>query len=158
MDCGLSLREIIQRVGRNQAIVMRIFHCWIQEVTMDQWGPSHPPRGTTPRDDWRIVCMVVMDRTAISRAIAQQIQYVTHHSVSALTIRRRLPFRMECPPSVHCFVYPCLETTGVCATNSALNGGHRQRKGTTLCLLTNPAYACNITMVGFEFEDTVERG
>ncbi|GFV58660.1 hypothetical protein TNCV_1764911 [Trichonephila clavipes] len=28
----------------------------------------------------------------------------------------------------------------------------------TLCLLTNPASACNITMVGLEFGDTVVRG
>ncbi|GFT19389.1 hypothetical protein TNCV_2533161 [Trichonephila clavipes] len=27
--------------------------------------------------------------------------------------------------------------------------------GTTLCLLMNPAYTCNITMAGFEFRDTV---
>ncbi|GFT67192.1 hypothetical protein TNCV_783441 [Trichonephila clavipes] len=36
-----------------------------------------------------------------------------------------------------------------------MNGGHGRRNGTTLCLLTNPASACNITMVGIEFGDTV---
>ncbi|GFU33307.1 hypothetical protein TNCV_1158641 [Trichonephila clavipes] len=45
-----------------------------------------------------------------------------------------------------------------CAINGAMNGGHGQRNGTILRLLTNPASACNITMVGFEFEDIVERG
>ncbi|GFU65483.1 transposable element Tc1 transposase [Trichonephila clavipes] len=30
-DCGLSFREIGQRVGRNQATVMRICHHWMQE-------------------------------------------------------------------------------------------------------------------------------
>ncbi|GFU94436.1 hypothetical protein TNCV_2644241 [Trichonephila clavipes] len=48
-----------------------------------------------------------------------------------------------------------METTGVCAVNGAMNGGHEQRNGTTLCLLMNPASACDITMVGFEFGDTV---
>ncbi|GFY06229.1 sodium-coupled monocarboxylate transporter 1 [Trichonephila clavipes] len=36
-----------------------------------------------------IVTMVVMDRVATSRTIAQQIQSVTHHSVSTRTIQRR---------------------------------------------------------------------
>ncbi|GFV41201.1 hypothetical protein TNCV_2979551 [Trichonephila clavipes] len=35
------------------------------------------------------------------------------------------------------------------------DGGHRQRNETTLRLLTNPSSVCNITMVGFEFGDTV---
>ncbi|GFU40559.1 hypothetical protein TNCV_3229611 [Trichonephila clavipes] len=39
-----------------------------------------------------------------------------------------------------------------------MNGGHRHRNGTTLCLLTNPAFACNITMAVFKFGDTVMRG
>ncbi|GFV52229.1 transposable element Tcb1 transposase [Trichonephila clavipes] len=34
--------------------------------------------------------MAVMDRAATSRTIVQQIQSVTHHSVSVRTIRRRL--------------------------------------------------------------------
>ncbi|GFY12593.1 hypothetical protein TNCV_2447841 [Trichonephila clavipes] len=36
-----------------------------------------------------------------------------------------------------------------------MNGGHEQRNGTTLCLLTNLISACSIRMVGFEFGDTV---
>ncbi|GFX33833.1 hypothetical protein TNCV_3962421 [Trichonephila clavipes] len=36
-----------------------------------------------------------------------------------------------------------------------MNGVHEQRYRTTLCLLTNSASTCNITMVGFEFGDTV---
>lgn len=89
-DCGLSFREIGQRVGRNQATVMRICNRWMQEGTTDRRGRSHPPRCTTARDDRHIVRMAVMDRAATSRTIAQQIQSVTHHSVSARTIRRRL--------------------------------------------------------------------
>ncbi|GFW99528.1 hypothetical protein TNCV_3417611 [Trichonephila clavipes] len=39
-----------------------------------------------------------------------------------------------------------------------MNVGHRQRNGTTLrlILMKNPACACNIMMVGFEFGDTVK--
>ncbi|GFX14725.1 transposable element Tcb1 transposase [Trichonephila clavipes] len=32
-DCGLSLREIGSRIGRNQATVMRICNRWMQEVS-----------------------------------------------------------------------------------------------------------------------------
>ncbi|GFY04565.1 hypothetical protein TNCV_4416501 [Trichonephila clavipes] len=83
--------------------------------------------------------MAVMDRTAT----AQQIQSVTHHSVSAFTIQRRLQ------QSVLCFVYPRLETTGVCVD------GHEQRNGKKLYLLTHTTSACNITMLGVEFGVTV---
>ncbi|GFW53779.1 transposable element Tcb1 transposase [Trichonephila clavipes] len=64
---------------------------------------------------------------------------------------------MECAQGIHCFVYPSLETARVCATNDAMNGGYGQRNEMTLCLLTNPASACNIMMVGLQFGDTVER-
>ncbi|GFV09451.1 hypothetical protein TNCV_3158491 [Trichonephila clavipes] len=37
-----------------------------------------------------------------------------------------------------------------------MNGGHGHRNGTTLCLLMNTASACNITMMGFEFGETME--
>ncbi|GFU50357.1 transposable element Tcb1 transposase [Trichonephila clavipes] len=36
-----------------------------------------------------------------------------------------------------------------------MNGGHGQRNGTILCLLTNPVSAGNTTVVRFEFRDTV---
>ncbi|GFT85869.1 alpha-soluble NSF attachment protein [Trichonephila clavipes] len=36
-----------------------------------------------------------------------------------------------------------------------MNEEHGQRKGKTLCLLTNRASACNITMVGFKFRHRV---
>ncbi|KFM67390.1 Transposable element Tc1 transposase, partial [Stegodyphus mimosarum] len=45
---------------------------------------------TTSPDDRNIVRMVVTDRSVISRTIAQHIQSVTPHPVSALTVRRRL--------------------------------------------------------------------
>ncbi|GFW62252.1 transposable element Tcb1 transposase [Trichonephila clavipes] len=89
-DCGLSFREIGSRVGRNQTTVMRICDRWMQEGTTDRHGRSHPPQCTTSRDDRQIVCMTVTDRSVTSRTVAQHIEFVTHHSVSAHTIRRRL--------------------------------------------------------------------
>ncbi|GFT30980.1 transposable element Tc1 transposase [Trichonephila clavipes] len=53
-------------------------------------GRSHPPRHSTAHYDRWIVRMAGMDRAAKSRTIAQQIQSITHHSVSARTIRRHL--------------------------------------------------------------------
>ncbi|GFX08434.1 transposable element Tc3 transposase [Trichonephila clavipes] len=69
---------------------MRICHRWIQKKTTDRRGQSHSFCYITIRDDRRIVCMVGMDCAATSRAIAQQVQSVTHHSVSTRTIPRRL--------------------------------------------------------------------
>ncbi|GFW49849.1 transposable element Tcb1 transposase [Trichonephila clavipes] len=93
-----------------------------------------------------------MDRAATSRTITQQIRSVTHHLVSARTIRSRL---QQSGMSVR---RPLLRLP--------LTGNHRrlrrqwcdERQTWTLCLMTNPDSACNITMVGFEFRDTVERG
>ncbi|GFW44286.1 transposable element Tcb1 transposase [Trichonephila clavipes] len=86
-DCGLSFRQIGSRVGRNRKTVMRICDRWMQEGTTDRRGP---PQCTTSREDRKIVRMAVTDRSVTSRTIAQHIESVTHHSVSAHTIRRRL--------------------------------------------------------------------
>ncbi|GFV17154.1 transposable element Tcb1 transposase [Trichonephila clavipes] len=88
-DCGLSFREIGSRVGRNQTTVMRICDCWMQEGTTDRRGRSHPPQCTTSCEDRQIVRMAVTDRSVTSRTIAQHIESIKHHSVSARTIRRR---------------------------------------------------------------------
>ncbi|GFV63730.1 transposable element Tcb1 transposase [Trichonephila clavipes] len=69
---------------------MRICDRWMQEGTNDRHGQSHPPQWTTSREDRQILHMVVKDRSVKSRTIAQHIESVTHHSVSASTIRRRL--------------------------------------------------------------------
>ncbi|UYV69383.1 hypothetical protein LAZ67_6003389 [Cordylochernes scorpioides] len=89
-NSGLSLREIGSRVGRNQTTVMRICDRWKQDGTTDRRVRSHPPQCTTSRADRQIVRMVVTDRLVTSRTVAQHIQSVTHHLVSARTIRRRL--------------------------------------------------------------------
>ncbi|GFS59509.1 transposable element Tcb1 transposase [Trichonephila clavipes] len=89
-DCGLSSREIGSRVGRNQTTVMWICDRWMQEGTTDRRGRSHLPQCTTSREDMQIVRMTVTDRSVTSRTVAQHIEFVTHHSVSVRTIRRRL--------------------------------------------------------------------
>ncbi|GFS89974.1 transposable element Tcb1 transposase [Trichonephila clavipes] len=89
-DCGLSFREISRRVGQNQTNVLRVCDRWMQKGTMDRRGRSHAPQGTTSREVRKIVRMEVKDRSVTSRIIAQHIESVTYHSVSARTIRRGL--------------------------------------------------------------------
>ncbi|GFX63527.1 transposable element Tc1 transposase [Trichonephila clavipes] len=139
-DCGLSFRKNGQCVGRNQAPVMWICHHWMQEETTDRWGQSHPPRCITARDDRWIVRMIVIDSAATSQTIAQQVQTVTQHSVLARTIRRR--FQQSGMSARRPLLR--LHLTGsyrLCAANGAMNGGHGQRNGTILYLLTNPSSA-----------------
>ncbi|UYV71893.1 hypothetical protein LAZ67_9000960 [Cordylochernes scorpioides] len=88
--CGLSFREIGSCVGRNQTTATRICDRWMQEGATDRRVRSHPPQCTTSRADRQIVRMAVTDRSATSRTVAQHIKSVTHHPVSARTIRRRL--------------------------------------------------------------------
>ncbi|GFW47997.1 transposable element Tcb1 transposase [Trichonephila clavipes] len=88
--CGLSFREIDSRVGRNQTTVMRICDRWIQEGTTDLRRQSHPSQCTTSHEERQILRMAVTDRSVTSRTVEQHIESVTHHSVSACTIRHRL--------------------------------------------------------------------
>ncbi|GFT22804.1 transposable element Tcb1 transposase [Trichonephila clavipes] len=87
-DCGLSFWKIGSRVRRTT--VMWICNHWMEEGTTDQHGRSHPPQCTTSREDRQIGLMAVTDRSVTSRTVAQHIESVTHHSVSARAIRRRL--------------------------------------------------------------------
>ncbi|GFV70348.1 transposable element Tcb1 transposase [Trichonephila clavipes] len=89
-DCGLPFKKIGSRVGRNQTTVKQIYDRWMQEGTTERSGQSHPPQCTTSREDRQIVRMEVTDRSVTSQSVAQHIESVTHHSVSARTIRRRL--------------------------------------------------------------------
>ncbi|GFW03056.1 transposable element Tcb1 transposase [Trichonephila clavipes] len=89
-DCGLSFRQIGSQVGRNQTTVLQVCDRWIQEFMTDRRGRSHPPQCTTSHEDRRIVRKEVMDRSVTSRTVAHHVESVTHHSVSARTIRRRL--------------------------------------------------------------------
>ncbi|GFW18169.1 transposable element Tcb1 transposase [Trichonephila clavipes] len=85
-----KIKEIGSRVGRNQTTVIRICVRWMQEGLTDLRGRSHPSQCTTSCEDRQIVHMAVTDRSVTSRTVAQHIESVTHHSVSARTIRRRL--------------------------------------------------------------------
>ncbi|GFX23954.1 transposable element Tcb1 transposase [Trichonephila clavipes] len=156
-DCGLSLTEIGSRGGRNQTTVMRICDRWMQEDTTDRRGRSHPPQCTTSREVRLIICMSGTDRSVTSRTIAQHIESVTHHLVSAPTIRR------------------CLQQSGLFARRPLLglplmmNRRHLHRQWcderrmtvterNEVFLLTSRVSVCHTTMVGFESGDTVERG
>ncbi|GFS66398.1 transposable element Tcb1 transposase [Trichonephila clavipes] len=83
-------KEIGSRVARNQTTVRQICYRWMQVGTMDRRGRLHPPQGTTSRKDRQIVCLTVRDRSVTSRNVPQHIEFLTHHSVSARTIRHHL--------------------------------------------------------------------
>ncbi|GFU28123.1 transposable element Tcb1 transposase [Trichonephila clavipes] len=94
-----------------------------------------------------------MDRSVTSRTIAQHIESVTHHLVSARTIRRRLQ------PSGLSARRPLLGLP-LTQNNRRLHSqwcdeeGCGRQNGMKLSLLTSHAPVCNITMVGFESGDT----
>ncbi|GFV53077.1 uncharacterized protein TNCV_4644361 [Trichonephila clavipes] len=123
-DCKLPCREICQRVGRNQATVMRIYHRWMQEETMNRRGRYYPPRCSNAHDNRRIVCMAVMDHAAVPRAISQQISLLHIMRCPLVPFEPSAASRVESPQGFHCFFHPCLENTGICAANGAMNGGH----------------------------------
>ncbi|GFY34807.1 uncharacterized protein TNCV_845021 [Trichonephila clavipes] len=100
--------------------------------------------------------MAVREHSVTSRTVAQHIESVTHRSVSARTIRRRL------------------QQSGLSASRPLLslpltqNHRHIRRQWcdarrmwaaewNEVSLLTSHVSVCNTTMVGFEFGDTVER-
>ncbi|GFT25978.1 transposable element Tcb1 transposase [Trichonephila clavipes] len=90
-DADLTkLRKIGSRVGRNQATVKRTCDRWMQEGTTGRCGRSYPPQCTNSCEDRPIVRMAVMNRSVTSRTVAQNIESVTHLSVSARAIRRCL--------------------------------------------------------------------
>ncbi|GFT16905.1 transposable element Tc1 transposase [Trichonephila clavipes] len=62
----------------------------MQEGTTDRRVRSPPPQCSTSREDRQIVCITVTDRSVTSRTMAQHIESVTHHSVSARTVQHRL--------------------------------------------------------------------
>ncbi|GFU93685.1 integrase catalytic domain-containing protein [Trichonephila clavipes] len=78
---------------RNQTTVMRICDRWMQEGITDRRGRSHPPQCTTSSEDRQIARMTVTDHSVTSRTVAQHIETVTHYSLSARIIRRRLQQR-----------------------------------------------------------------
>ncbi|GFW98912.1 transposable element Tcb1 transposase [Trichonephila clavipes] len=83
---------------------MRICDRWMREGTTDRRDRSHPPQCITLREDKQIVRMAVTDRSVTSRTVAQHIESVTHHSVSA-TEFNVIYSRVVCPQDVHCLVF-----------------------------------------------------
>ncbi|GFX51039.1 transposable element Tcb1 transposase [Trichonephila clavipes] len=108
----------------------------MQKGTMDRRGGSYPPQCTTSREDRQILRKAVTDRSVTLRSVAQHNESVTHHSMSARTIQRRL------------------QQSGMSARRRLfglpLTQNHRR--------LHRQCSVCNTTMVGFESGDTVERG
>ncbi|GFS63892.1 transposable element Tcb1 transposase [Trichonephila clavipes] len=157
-NCGLSFREIGNRVGRNQTTVRRICDRWMQEGTTDRRGQSYPPQCTTSREDRQIVRMAVTDRSVTSRTVAQHIESVMHHSVSARTIQCHLQQSGLCARRPLLGLPLTRRTTDVSTANGTMKEGYGWQNGMKLSLLTNHASVCNATIVGFESGDTVERG
>ncbi|GFS59978.1 transposable element Tcb1 transposase [Trichonephila clavipes] len=98
-DCYPSQIEnvwsmVAERLDRHHTLVTTVELLYRVEAAwrkrQDRRGRSLPPRCITARDGRWIVCLEVMNRAATSRTIAQQIQSLTHHSVSTRTNRRRL--------------------------------------------------------------------
>ncbi|GFV85453.1 uncharacterized protein TNCV_3772771 [Trichonephila clavipes] len=82
--------------------------------------------------------MAVTDSSVTSRTVAQHIESVTLHSVSACTIRRRLPQR------------------GLFARRPLFGLPFTQNRK-KLSSLTSHASVCNTTIVEFESGDAMER-
>ncbi|GFT67735.1 transposable element Tcb1 transposase [Trichonephila clavipes] len=156
-DFGLFYREISSSVGRNQATVMWICHRWMKEGTMDRHGRSHPPQCTTSLEDRQIVRMALTDRSVISRIIAQHIVSVTHHSVSARTIRRRLQ-QIALSARRPLLDLPLTQNHRRLYRQWCDEGGCERQNRMKLSLLTSHASVCNIPMEAFESGDTVEKG
>ncbi|GFU98405.1 transposable element Tcb1 transposase [Trichonephila clavipes] len=104
---------------------------FMQEGTTEGRGRSHPPQCTTSSQGKQIVGMPVTDHSVTSRVVAQHIESVTHHSVYARSIRRRLQQSGQ-SANVHCLVYPRQRTTDVSSANSAMKKGCGRQNGMKL--------------------------
>ncbi|GFW69928.1 HTH_38 domain-containing protein [Trichonephila clavipes] len=100
--------------------------------------------------------MAVMDRSVSSRTVAQHIESVTHPSVSARTIRRRL--QQSGLSARRPFIGLPLTQNHRRLRHQWMKEGCGRQNGMKLPLLTSHASVCNTTMVGFESGDSVERG
>ncbi|GFV66855.1 HTH_38 domain-containing protein [Trichonephila clavipes] len=129
----------------------------MQEGTTNRRERSYPSQCTTSLEGRQNVRMAVMDRSVTSRTVRQRIQSVTHHSVSACTIRRRLQ-QSGLSASRPLLSLPLTQNYRLLAANGAMKEGCGWQNGMKLYLLTSHVFVCNTTMVGFESGDTVERG
>ncbi|GFT59210.1 HTH_38 domain-containing protein [Trichonephila clavipes] len=88
--------------------------------------------------------MAVTDRSVTSRTAAQHIESVTHHSVSARTIRQRL---QQSDPSARCTLLglPLTQNYSRLRANGAMKEGCGRQNGMKLFLLTSHASVSNTT-------------
>ncbi|GFY07786.1 transposable element Tcb1 transposase [Trichonephila clavipes] len=134
---------------------MRICDRWMQKSATNRRDRSHPPQCTTSREDRQIVRMAVTDHPVTSRTVAQHIESVTHHLVSARTIQRRL---QQSGLSARRPLLGLPLTQNPKRLHRQWKEGYGRQSGMKLSLLTSHPSACNTTMVGFDSGDTVERG
>ncbi|GFW26190.1 transposable element Tcb1 transposase [Trichonephila clavipes] len=91
MPCERQFMKPPGRPQQNYFWVENLLHRFKNwRVRTDRRSQSHSFQCTTSREGKQILRMAVTDRSDTSRAIAQYIKSVTHHSVSAHTIRRHL--------------------------------------------------------------------
>ncbi|GFV77780.1 transposable element Tcb1 transposase [Trichonephila clavipes] len=131
----------------------------MQERTTDQCDRSHPPQCTTSREGRQIVRMTVTVRSVTSRTVAQHIESVTHHLVSARTIRRRLQ-QSGLSARSPLLGLPLTQNHRRLRRQWCDKKGRGRHNGMKFSLLSShvTVCVCNTTMVGFKSGDTVERG
>ncbi|GFV87007.1 uncharacterized protein TNCV_5112251 [Trichonephila clavipes] len=101
--------------------------------------------------------MAVTDRSVTSRTISRNIESVTHHSVSACTIRRRLQ-QTRLSARRPLLGLP-LTQNHRCLRRQWWNERRmRAAQWNEVAFTDEHASVCNTTMVGFESGHTVEKG
>ncbi|GFW46752.1 hypothetical protein TNCV_2981081 [Trichonephila clavipes] len=87
--CRLSHRSIATHVGRDPMTVIRICNRWIQEGRTEHRAGFQRPVILNSRGDRHVTHMFLMDRSASSRILSQEMASFIRHQVSSRTIRRR---------------------------------------------------------------------
>ncbi|GFU82284.1 transposable element Tcb1 transposase [Trichonephila clavipes] len=119
----------------------------MQDDSTDRRDRSHPPQCTTSRKDRQKVRMAVTDRSVTSRTVSQHIESVTHHSVSARTIRRRLQ-QSGLSARRPLLGLPLTQNHRRLRRQWCDEKGCWRQNGMNMSLLTSHASICKTTMVG----------
>ena len=90
---GFSYRENATRTQCNATTVMYIWKKWTEKNQARRKPDSGARMSTTAWDDRYLICMVVTNRTASSRVLAQRWSTATGALLSIPTVRRHL---MQC--------------------------------------------------------------
>ncbi|GFY23256.1 HTH_Tnp_Tc3_2 domain-containing protein [Trichonephila clavipes] len=72
-NCGLWYHSIVARVGRDPMTVSRIWNQWAQDGNTEHRAGSQRPPTTTSREDRHVTRKPLMDHTATSRAMSQEL-------------------------------------------------------------------------------------